>query len=306
MTLGLGDTWRSLRRRLKEQLPYVRRRQLRVLNHKYVELTQALARGLTPAAAARIEVRKPVQVAPDQELCLFVSFGARPVLRPHVLEHIRHLRRQGIQVVLVINTDLPLADIQLDTAVLDELAGACVRQNLGFDFAAWAHAIALAPAIMGVPRLYLTNDSIVGPLDAAAFDTLIGRIRASRADVVGLTECLAPTRHLQSFFLVFTQRALAHAAVQRLWQGMVNLHDKGQVIDVYECNVTRHLCDQGLTCEAMFPSLTNDRYNSNDVGLRWQALLDQGFPYIKTSVIRSHEQHPHIRSLVPAAVREAL
>jgi SAM-dependent methyltransferase len=122
-----------------------------------------------------------------------------------------------------------------------------VRENLGFDFAAWAHGLTLCAA-PGLTRLYLVNDSIVGPLDCGAFAALVERVRKSSADVVGLTENTRPLPHLQRFF----SSSSAHAR----WP----LPTKEQVIDVYETRLTERLRRAGLATEALFPSIQADEH----------------------------------------------
>lgn len=297
------EKFRSLRRRIKGSLPYVRRRQYRILDRKYDALCRAMAAGFTPASAVELtEVKSPVLTA-GQEVCLFVSYAAMPMLKPHVVDHMRYLMGSGVRVILILNTDLPAQDMIVDLALQDELTGIFVRTNVGFDFAAWSHIYRHCPALGQASRLYLTNDSIVGPLNGPDFERLITRVRASAADVIGLTECLAPTRHLQSFFLVFNASALQHRLVQNMLGGILNLESKTQVIDVYETHLTEVLEQNGLRCEALFPSLSNDHWSSNDVFLRWTELLELGFPYVKTSIVRSAPDRADVVARVPEIYR---
>ncbi len=283
------DWWRTWRRGLKARMPYVRKREHRVLQRKYAELIAALDGVATPAAQARLHTAKPLARGLSGEVCFFVSHAPEPELKPHVKEHLAQLLAAGISVLLVINTDLDPHRIRIDPALQSVLSGVLIRENTGFDFGAWAHVYALCREngidTAGWTRLFLVNDSIVGPLDAANFSRMIERVRHSSAAVVGLTESLAPLRHLQSYFLVFNAAALRSAFVQRLWLRVLNLPTKQQVIDVYETRLTALLTEHGLPCEALFPALSGDPLSSDDTSLRWAGLLRAGFPYIKARVL---------------------
>jgi len=297
----LGHALRRWRRGLKSHLPYVRRREHAKVLRKYELLTTSLGMGLRRADAAQIVARKPCAAPLSGDVCLFLSYHPGPALKPHVATHLEHLLAQGLTVVLVLNTPLAPGDIAIDPRLQERLAGVYVRENTGFDFAGWAHVHGLLRPLLDPERLFLVNDSIVGPLDAASFAALIARVRASRADVIGLTEALAPTRHLQSFFLVFARRALPELA--RFFADVLCFDDKGTVIDVYETQLTLRAQDAGLACEALFPALSDDPWASNDTYFRWPELIRAGFPYIKTSVLAEQGDDPELMALVPAQFR---
>ncbi|MEP7056487.1 MAG: rhamnan synthesis F family protein [Caldimonas sp.] len=287
------DAFRSWRRRLKASLPYVRRREHRVLQRKYAELIEA-ADGHAPAAAeAALQWIQPLEPALAGEVCLFVTFAAEACIKRHVDAHVARLVAAGIRVVVIVNTDLAAERFVIDADLRTHASGIAIRRNTGYDFGAWAHALALCDDSRW-SRLYLVNDSIVGPLELPAFERMLERIRTSDADVVGLTEALAPLRHLQSYFLVFSTRALRGGAVRRLFGRIRNWPTKMQVIDLYESRLTALLEAEGLRCEALFPSLSDDARSSDDTSLRWAELVGLGLPYLKTRVIAAHPQDARI------------
>ena len=299
MTMTWRDSFRSWRRNLKAAMPYVRRREHRILQRKYNELIEGMGWNAPPANSARLHTVKALQGPIGGEVCFFVTFAARPQLKHHVRAHVDQLLRAGIQVVLVVNTEMALDQFQVDPELLPRLTGAYVRQNAGFDFAAWAHLYSISGDTTAWTRLYLVNDSIVGPLDADHFVRLIERIRASTADVLGLTFSKSPVPHVQSFFLVFNRSALQSPAVQDVFKRIVSLPTKDQVIDVYETRLTQVLTRQGLRCESLFAPLTDNPYAANDTYFRWDQLVMSGFPYVKASVLKDFTGSALVRRHVP-------
>jgi len=298
---SLSDRLRSWRRAVKAKLPYVRRREHGVLQRQYADLIEAL--DAPPATSAAWTWVKPLDQPLAGDVCFFVTHADGPALKPHVVDHVAHLAAAGLQVVLIANRSIPAADAQglaLEPALLARTRAVAVRGNEGYDFGAWAHALALVPPEPAWMRLFLVNDSVVGPLDLAAFQRLMARIRASHADVIGLTEALSPVRHLQSWFLVFGPRALHGGTVARLFARVRNWPAKKQVIDVHETRLTRLLEAEGLATEAMFPSLSGDARSSDDTSLRWAELVERGMPYLKTRVLAVHGDDPRIRRWVAA------
>lgn len=293
---SLTTYFRTWRRKFKASFPYVRRREYRILQRNHSELIEALDRYTTPASTARIYLAKPPLHGLTGEVCLFVSFASQPSLKPHATAHINHLLDAGIHVLLIINTDLPASTIAIERPLQDRLSGILIRENIGFDFGAWAHALFLCQGYERWTRLYLVNDSIFGPLSEPSFRGMIKRVRSSTADVVGLTESLAPRRHLQSYFMVFNVGALCNHELIAFFGRILNWPTKSQVIEVYEARLTALLEAAGLRCESLFPSLWNDPLSSDDTSIRWSELVAAGFPYVKTRVLEKHAKDKRIKT----------
>lgn len=297
---SLSRQWLILRRSLKSALPYVRSRVHRRLQDKYDLLTSTLASGAGPATQASWTERKPLASTLAGEVCLFVSHAAKPALKPHIHVHLRSLMQQGVAVILLINTDLPHQEIEIDPDLQRDLAACYIRSNLGFDFAIWSHALNHCAAGLAPTRLYLINDSIIGPVDQVAFQNLIERIRRTDYDVLGLTEHYSPRHHLQSYFLCFGPRALVNPIFRKFFLNIFNLPTKELVIDTYETRMTETLNNAGLSCHALFPSRTRSPYDLTETQKQWKTLIDAGFPYIKGSVVNElGKQNSEITARIP-------
>lgn len=279
----------------------MRRRLFRRTESKYAELAKEMAWHRYPAVEAALETIKPLAHDFGGEVCIFVSFAPRPYIKPHVQHHIKSLLGAGIKVALVINTDVESGHFTIDDELRQGLSGIFIRENAGFDFAAWAHIYALCEMRANWTRLFLVNDSIIGPVNDADFTRLIDRVRASESDFLGLTENPIPARHVQSFFLVLNSRTLQNAAVNQMLLNTLNLSTKWQVIDVYETQLTRLLEAQGLRSEVLFPALSAE---GNDTFFRWFRLVELGFPYIKTSVVKHFANDAKIHRLVAEEWRQ--
>src|SRR5687768_9869653 len=131
-----------------------------------------------------------------RRFAFFAHFDPRHEVKPYVVQHLRALRPH-VERLVFLSTAALAPD---ETRKLDGLADALIaRANLGFDFAMWRHALA-TEALDAVDELLLVNSSVL--LVAPSLDDAFRRVAAVDADVVGLTENLGPTRHLQSWFLL--------------------------------------------------------------------------------------------------------
>lgn len=219
----------------------------------------------------------------SDEIALFVTFAPHGVIKTHVQYYLRSLKKQKIAIILIVAANQPNIDIHTD--IIRETNGVFVRQNSGFDFAAWAHIFYEYPQLYNAKMLYLLNDSIIGPTNNDLFQKLIERIRQSSAGFIGLTdnfnEYRSP-RHFQSYFLVLKASALSSQIFQNFVRSIVPYKNKNKAIVNYETQLTHRLEHSGVRCEVMFPSKTM----YDPTLFHWRTLLDDGFPFLKVSVIQ--------------------
>jgi hypothetical protein len=232
-----------------------------------------------PVSAWHHWVREPVSLA-DAELCIFVCYARYNVVPAHALFHARAWAAAGFRVVLVLALDEP--DVFCVGDDLSFAAGILLRQNAGYDFAAWATAIRVLAQLREARIVAIANDSVYGPFDG--FPELIARARRSQADVIGLTESYELCRHFQSYALFFKHRALASVAFTRFWQS-VRIGSRRHVIDNYELLLLTRMEEAGLACETLFSGPEDGR---NPTLTIWRELLEQGFPFIKVQLLRDN------------------
>ena len=302
---GFRQWFRQWRRGVKSRMPYVRRREYRLLHEKHYRLLDAIGTDHPLCNECAIVALKAPASSLGSEVCLFVTYAPLPSIKRHVLRHVDALMACGLDVVLIVNTPHSADSFQVDGALLDRLAGLYVRANQGFDFAAWCHVRSLIEQqLQSCERLLITNDSIVGPLGEGQLERAWARVRASDADVVGLTESTSPRRHLQSFFLVFQRQALHSRALANFWRDVRSLPTKQLVIDFYETFLTHRLRAAGLVCQPLFALSSPEASLVNDVYYRWSELLGHDFPYVKASVLEEFWGSSDVAQLVPSAIRE--
>ena len=253
-------------------------------------LYDEITRMKTPARATLVAIfrRIPARVrwlraptATALEFCYFVTVAKRGQIAPHALYHARAWSDAGFAVVLIVVSDtIALRDIP-DT---DFAAGILLRHNRGYDFRAWADAIRLTRTVLEQAELLIVaNDSVLGPFDS--FGETVARIRASTADLVGLTKSFEIRPHLQSYLLAFKRKALRSDVFRDFW-GSIQTGDRHFVIENYELPLTARFEQAGLSTEALFAFDADD--HRNPTLWRWRDLIEQGFPYLKTSVLRDN------------------
>ena len=209
------------------------------------------------------------------EVALFVTHSPDGHLKPHVPHYLNALRSHGIKTTLIIATDHPVAVAREELS--DLVDGLYVRQNLGFDFAAWGHVLREAPKLFEANILYLLNDSVIGPLNEKKFTKVLHRLRHSSAAVVGLTDNFEFCWHIQSYFIAVRKSAMG--AFEEFMDEVMILPDREDVISEYEITLTPAFREAGLAVEVLFPS----KDNRNPTMSNWKRLIHAGLPFVKVS-----------------------
>jgi lipopolysaccharide biosynthesis protein len=214
------------------------------------------------------------------EICLFVSYSPILKVKHHVAKHIKALLSAGIDVVMIINTDDEAVELNQEDW-FENLSGLYVRRNVGFDFGAWSDIYSLLMDKLECQRLYLINDSIIGPVNMDMFNQMLEKIRCSNADIVGLTSNNDIKWHLQSFFLVINHRLLTDQRFCKFFSSLVQLPSKNMVIDLYELRLSQMLIDLGYRAEAIFATdAFKILYKANPDQYR-EVMTSIGYPYTK-------------------------
>lgn len=234
---------------------------------------------------------------------LFITHCPEGRIRGHVEPYLRAFAENGTDLVLIIAADQHKNAVP--QAILDLCASVYLRENRGFDFAAWAHVLLEDTDLLDSETLYLANDSLVGPLDRADFAGLLAKIDAFPEAVIGLADNFYYSHHLQSFFLALKKRCLSSYAFSQFLQAVANWPDKNAVITECELTFSGRMRAAGLGMRSLFSaqnkhmSLVNDPRNNRTL-FDWENMLAQGFPFVKRSLLGEHA------AIGGAAVREAI
>jgi len=307
--ITLRQNYRIFRKWIVELLPFVKRSKFNKLkkhlstlegNHtEHYDQLAAVFTNLESHLANR--TNKTIRFLSEEttnELCLFVTYSPESAIKIHVIEHVASLIAHGIKVVLIVNTNLKHEEIEIPNKLSQNLHGIMIRDNEGYDFGAWAHAYQEIKN-KNIDRLYLINDSIVGPLNDTNYSKMIASIRGLDADFIGLTKNTLPNLHLQSFFLVINKKLLQSYQWNSFMNGVLNLPTKQHVIDCYETKLTKHLEELGFNSEVVYPYLAPHLSLCNDTFHSWDKLISIGFPFVKGSVLKEKRITQKQRPLIP-------
>lgn len=266
------------------------------------------ARALAPRGLGNVRhvIVKEINLAPGEEVAVLVTHAPAGRLKPHVLPYMKQLSGAGLKILLVVIADRPLELRDIERKGAD---GIIVRDNVGYDFGAWAHAFQLCPALYGAHLLVMTNDSVIPTADTTVFREMMERVRSCPSDIAALTASHEYGWHVQSYFLGFKPKALSSWAFQHFMRDMPLIDDKDQVIRKYEVPFASRMQASGLSVEALF----SGSFSANPTFFSWRELIEQGFPFIKLLMLRKqfsavtdqHEMLEEIQKTWPTVLEAA-
>jgi len=231
------------------------------------------------AWSVQAEIVKPLTLAGDTEIALLVTHSRTGRIKPHVLPYAQALKAAGLGVFLIATVDRPV-DLPVD--LIELVDAVMVRRNQGYDFGAWAHALKLHPRLFGARTLYLVNDSVLPASDPARIAAIVDRVRASGADLVGLTESHEWRWHIQSYFLAIKPRLLSSRPFHGFMDDVRLLTRKDHVIRAYEVRLAELAEQTGFDVEILYPSATA----INPTLFGWHGLVEAGMPFVKLLLLR--------------------
>ena len=178
-------------------------------------------------------------------LAVYVHFDGFSIVHRYVLEQVAALAQAGFRVVFVTHSPaLPNID-----EVLVHCAAVLHRRNLGHDFGAYGCGLRWIRERDEKPRaVLLMNDSCYG-----FFSTIRGidaNVASGAADLWGFTESYEHHYHLQSYFLLISQRLFASPAFWRFWDRLPLHRRRRHVILKGEIELSQTLLRSGFRLAA--------------------------------------------------------
>lgn len=240
------------------------------------------------------EIIRSPETLTGTEVCFYITYSSSGTIHAHIVSQLTALRRTGLKIVLIVVTS---GLTQSLAPVADLVDGLLLRVNHGWDFAAWATALAVFPDAWTARLLILANDSLCGPTNQDSLNTMLDCIRASEKDLVALCDSYQVKHHLLSFFTAITPSGLRKQQVRMFWNGVRSNQDTEVVINEYEIRSLERWREQGVTVDVLFPAQATDpaMLPPNPTEHDWHNLLARGFPFIKTQLLREQPQNIDIK-----------
>ena len=232
---------------------------------------------------------------------IFVAVIINNEIRAHTDVYLKAWRDKDCHIALVLQSDDPNPDPKIYEHLMPYADDVWIRPNMGYDFGAWSEYLLENLTVDNGPkgRVFLVNDSLIGPTNPKAFDQLIGMILDSEIDLVAMTDNHDHGHHLQSYFLALSAKAINTPAVKSFFEKIENKNNVAEVVFSYEIPFGSIVQNAGLSISIIFPAKTK-----GDPTLFEAAdLMRRGYPFVKRKCFFAGKQYANRREILDTALR---
>jgi glycosyltransferase involved in cell wall biosynthesis len=222
----------------------------------------------------------------SSEVAVFITDSADGTIKPYVAHHIAALKNQGIGVILVIAASRPVGPLAPET--LSMVCGLFLGEGPRDDFAVLAHILRLYPILFSASILFLLDDSVFGPLNAAKFASMIGQIRSSAADMIELKDKSDNQNPLHAYFRALGSKALASVAFLRFVEDLELRDGTDPTTKADGIELLAQLRAQGLKVLEPFAiaEAAAESYSADNTLYKWKKFVGMGFPFVGMAALR--------------------
>lgn len=228
-------------------------------------------------------VQRAPRLTPVDDVVILVLYSPDGRISSLQRQMIEDWKGGGYKPVIVINAQRYDESILVDDLPVD---GLILRENLGYDFGAWRHAISAIGGLDRVNSVVLSNDSVLPVGGADSIENLRKRIEDAKVDVLFGTRNLEVKPHFQSYMIALKKSAISSGALDQFRELPYYL-DKNELIYGTELEIGERLADLGYRCDALFEVKEANESGRNPTIHYWEELIDQGFPFWKIQLVTS-------------------
>ncbi len=226
--------------------------------------------------------------------------GGNAIITPFLLG--AELMEVGFSVVIIVTSDRPLNfDVIVKRLENDGIPASSFtivsRDNIGKDFGSFKDAFHYFQAeITGAERVFIGNDSLVGPLFPSDY---FQRVQDASPGIWGVTESFDRSYHLQSSHLLFIGREVVDCAQEffrryRFYRNRDNIVRYGEIgLSTWSLGQQfriRALYTMGVLAQRKKIDIVQSKKKefwlaSNPQHFYFDTLLDEGFPFVKRELL---------------------
>ena len=190
-----------------------------------------------------------------------------------------------------------------EKAQLEKYGQVLIRPNLGYDFASWRAGIEHARRTVDfstLSEIAIVNDSFY-LLRPSVFASAFARMQNIAADIWSLTASHQIGYHLQSFCIVFRQKAFCSRWFDRFWSSVWEYGDRAFVIAQYELAMTAEAQRAGFLVDSVFDTKKLKEVSSadkdvNPMHILWM-LVARDIGIVKAELLRTNPHNLDISAL---------
>lgn len=273
-------------------------------------------------------ILKDIALGPDprssQEICIFVHYDSSDDVQECVLDYLDALIAQNVCILFMTNSS------QLRPEAMEKLKHRIWRliltENRSYDWGLYYLGVTMIQKQYPNQPIILANDSV---LLLGSLTPLFNFARSGKKLISGAIDCPMHSWHMQSFFHYCSSEATQSNAWRIFWDKFRPHKDKWFVINSHEFGFCRWLTSQDISMGSPWlysdvvkvPPLSHaspwrnyileTQSPANPTVELWDTLIEQGFPFLKRSLLKPggsanfSENLPHLANVISRLARHS-
>ena len=225
-------------------------------------------------------------------ICIFSHYDKDDIIDDYVVNYIKNISEQNFDIVFVSTAEhLHIDEIE---KIKDYCRDIIVKENIGYDFGAWATGIIyIDKEVNSYKSLLLCNDSVYAPL--FPLNEMFDKMK-NRYDFWGITDSHEIYHHLQSYFMVFENSVVTSKLFKDIWKNYKVYSIKRNIILQYEIGISQKLIKNGYLMGAYCPFNSLDSLKiCNATHYQWRELIEKlRCPIVKVELLRDNPKNINI------------
>ena len=224
----------------------------------------------------------------NQEVVLLAHWDQEKIIDPYVLYAATHLKKCGKKIILCSANPVKIEEnLKIFSAIIYRICP-------GYDFTSWKCAFEIFPSLFNAKEITFTNDSIFSPI--GSYENVYNTMKKIDCDYWGIILSrggLLP--HLQSFFLVFREKAVSSSAFNQFISA-IKINSNKEVAVKYEYMLAVWLELNGLHAACFRPYFKCLPFKTN-LNIFWYEIISDQIPLLKRSLLKKIHNEPRLKLL---------
>lgn len=219
-------------------------------------------------------------------IAVFAHYDKDSIIDDYVIYYLKSLKENFNKLIFI-------SDCNLEEAQLCKLEGIAdyvqAYHHDEYDWGSYKYGYLAAKRnnlLQDADEFLLCNDSVYGPIQS--LNSIIEEMSKKECDFWGLYEnkiglnSSKDDAHLQSWFLMLKKKVFLSDEFEKFILSVTHLENKNDIIQKYEIGFTKKMSEKFKYMSAY----TSEQ--SNAVVAAAPCMLDNGFPFLKTVVLRKY------------------
>ena len=221
-----------------------------------------------------------------KRLCIFAHYDKDNLIDDYVIYYLKELKKSFNKIIFVSDSDLSKKETDKIIDIVDYIQA---FKHGEYDWGSYKYGYFIAKEnylLSNIDEVLFCNDSVYGPI--TSLEPILDKMTADDCDFWGMYENQdriekgVKENHLQSWFLLLKNNVVNSGLFDDFICSIKPLADKNEIIKKYEIGFTQFMsnCFKYRTLYAC--------EKGNAVTQATPTLLEKGFPFIKTVVVRKY------------------